>query len=131
MEVSEGTTAACLAGAQEKLALLRRNGFEVALDDLGAGHAGLGSLARLQPQYAKVDRELIRDIHTDPLRQKIARGLVAMCRELDVQLIAEGVERVEELETLAAAGCDLYQGFLFCRPQRPFPAVSWPVRPIR
>lgn len=129
LEITEATTAAEIANARPRLAEARRCGFRLALDDVGAGEAGLGILASLHPDIAKLDRELVRDIHTDPARRTLARGLAAICRELEIGLLAEGIEAEEELAVFSAIGVDLYQGYLFARPGRPFPEVSWPAHP--
>jgi EAL domain-containing protein (putative c-di-GMP-specific phosphodiesterase class I) len=91
-------------------------GFLTALDDFGAGYAGLSLLARLQPDLIKVDMELLRNIHLSRPKQVIVAGIAAMARELDIKLLAEGVESEAELTVLRAAGIDLFQGYYFARP---------------
>lgn len=94
----------------------RRLGFMVALDDFGAGYAGLGLLADFPPDLIKIDMHLLRGIDTSPARQAIVAGIVGIARTLDIRVIAEGVETREELAVLAAAGITLFQGYLFSRP---------------
>ncbi|MDD1535227.1 MULTISPECIES: EAL domain-containing protein [unclassified Bradyrhizobium] len=91
-------------------------GFWTALDDFGAGYAGLGLLARLQPNLIKIDMELLRDIHLSRPKQVIVSGLAQIARELDITVLAEGVENEAELITLRAAGIALFQGYYFARP---------------
>jgi len=91
-------------------------GFWTALDDFGAGYAGLGLLARLQPNLIKIDMELLRDIHLSHPKQVIVSGLAAMARELDITVLAEGVENEAELTVLRAAGIALFQGYHFAKP---------------
>ena len=91
-------------------------GFWTALDDFGAGYAGLSLLARLQPNLIKIDMELLRSIDRSHPRQVIVSALAAMARELDITLLAEGVESEAELTALRAAGIRLFQGFYFARP---------------
>ena len=91
-------------------------GFWTALDDFGAGYAGLSLLARLQPNLIKIDMELLRDIHLSQARQVIVSALATMARELDITLLAEGVESEAELTALRAAGIRLFQGYHFAKP---------------
>jgi EAL domain-containing protein (putative c-di-GMP-specific phosphodiesterase class I) len=98
------------------VATYRRFGFQTALDDFGAGYAGLSLLADFQPDVIKIDRYLIIDIHDSVARQAIVGGLVATGRALGMLVIAEGVERREELEALARIGITHYQGYFFGRP---------------
>ncbi|HMU38502.1 MAG TPA: EAL domain-containing protein [Pseudomonadota bacterium] len=99
---------------------LRDVGFGVAIDDLGAGYAGLLSFLHLRPTVAKLDMGLIRNIDKDTRRQAVTQSLLQLCRELDVEVIVEGIETAEERDILAQLGCDLMQGFLFCKPQPEF-----------
>jgi EAL domain-containing protein (putative c-di-GMP-specific phosphodiesterase class I) len=91
-------------------------GFWTALDDFGAGYAGLNLLARLQPNLIKIDMELLRDIHLSRAKQVIVAGVAAIARELDITVLAEGVENEAELTTLRAAGIRLFQGYHFAKP---------------
>lgn len=91
-------------------------GFKVAIDDFGAGHAGLGLLARFEPDMVKLDMELVRDIDTDRRRHAIVTALVSLCAELKTTVIAEGVETDGEALALRALGVRYMQGYLFARP---------------
>lgn len=91
-------------------------GFMTAIDDFGAGYAGLKLLADFQPDLIKLDMDLIRDIHLDRPRQAIARAVVSLCLELDITVIAEGIEHVEERDFLADCGVFLMQGYWFAKP---------------
>lgn len=93
-----------------------RQGFLTAIDDFGSGWAGLGLLAEFQPDFLKIDMDLVRNIDSRASRQVIVRRTVDICRELDVQIIAEGVETVEEYRWLRDAGITLFQGYLFAKP---------------
>jgi EAL domain-containing protein (putative c-di-GMP-specific phosphodiesterase class I) len=108
-----------------RLERLRRLGFQIALDDLGAGHAGLSALTRLGPDIAKIDMSLIRNIDSEPKKQIVVARVQEMCRDLGVLVVAEGIETPAERDTLVGLGCDKLQGFLFARPAAGFPAVSW------
>jgi EAL domain-containing protein (putative c-di-GMP-specific phosphodiesterase class I) len=94
----------------------RKLGFWTALDDFGAGYAGLGLLARLQPDLIKIDMELLRDIHLSRAKQAIVAGIVGIARTLDIHVLAEGVENEQELTVLRAAGISLFQGYYFAKP---------------
>lgn len=94
----------------------RRQGFTTALDDFGAGFAGLGLLADFQPDLIKLDMALVRGIDTSRARQVIASGIMHIARELDIAVLAEGVETEAEFTVLKAAGVSLFQGYLFARP---------------
>jgi EAL domain-containing protein (putative c-di-GMP-specific phosphodiesterase class I) len=94
----------------------KRIGFTTALDDFGAGYAGLNLLARFQPDLVKIDMELIRGIETSSARQAIVRGILAIARDLNLKVIAEGIETDGELRALRSAGISLFQGYLFARP---------------
>ena len=80
------------------------------------GYSGLNLLASFQPDYIKIDMELIRGVATSHARQVIIACVLTMARELDVAVIAEGIETEAELITLRAAGIRLFQGYLFAKP---------------
>ncbi|MBU1306677.1 MAG: EAL domain-containing protein [Alphaproteobacteria bacterium] len=95
----------------------RRMGFTTALDDFGAGYAGLSLLAQFQTDLIKVDMELLRGIEGSNVKQAILKGLAVIAGELDITLLAEGVETAAEYETIKAMGIKLFQGYYFARPQ--------------
>ena len=94
----------------------RDMGFRTAIDDFGAGHAGLALLAQFQPDIAKLDMALIRGIDTDTARQKIVKHTVAMLHNLGVTPLCEGIETIGELQVLKDLGVNLMQGYLIARP---------------
>jgi EAL domain-containing protein (putative c-di-GMP-specific phosphodiesterase class I) len=103
-------------------------GFGTALDDFGAGHAGLGLLAQFQPDIIKIDMELVRGVDSSLPRRLIIEGLVRLCREMGLILIAEGVETGAELGALRSLGLRYIQGFVFARPAfEALPAFTLPV----
>ena len=109
----------------------RRQGFITAIDDFGAGYAGLGLLAKLQPDLIKIDMELLRDIHASVPKQAIVAGLVGIARALDIRVLAEGVENDDEMRVLRAAGITLFQGYHFAKPAlMALPEVPMLSRPI-
>lgn len=96
--------------------LLRELGYRIALDDLGAGHAGLSSMVTLHPEIVKLDLGLVRGVDGNPTQSAIVVRIVDLCRDLNLELVAEGVETRAELDALIDAGCDLLQGYYFARP---------------
>ncbi|WP_313213216.1 EAL domain-containing protein [Stenotrophomonas acidaminiphila] len=101
----------------EILSEYRRIGFKTAIDDFGAGFAGLNLLADFQPDIVKLDVALIRAIDQSRPRRAIVAGVVAMCRQLDIEVIAEGIETADEARCLADLGIALMQSYWFARPQ--------------
>jgi EAL domain-containing protein (putative c-di-GMP-specific phosphodiesterase class I) len=95
---------------------LRDLGFRIALDDLGAGYAGLTSFASLEPDFVKLDMSLVRQIDRSKTKQKLVGSMIKVCTELGVEVVAEGVETFAERDTLVGLGCDLLQGFLLGTP---------------
>lgn len=94
----------------------RQAGFRVLADNFGSSEVGLKRLAVLRPQFVKLDRTLIRGIDRSVRRQAIVSGIIATCRALGVEIIANGVEHAAEADWLKHAGVRLCQGFLFARP---------------
>ena len=115
-EFTENEKMTDTAHVQRIVEAYRELGFWTALDDFGAGYAGLGLLARLQPDLIKIDMELLRDIHLSRSKQAIVAGIVGIARELDIVVLAEGVENEAELTVLRAAGISLFQGYHFAKP---------------
>ncbi|MEC5193473.1 MULTISPECIES: EAL domain-containing protein [unclassified Arthrobacter] len=95
----------------------RKHGFTTAIDDFGAGHAGLGLLVDFQPDLIKIDMKLIRGIDTSPARQAVVAGIVGITRELDITVLAEGIETEAEFLVLQKTGIRLFQGYWFARPE--------------
>ena len=122
--ISAGTERAALDRIhelQQRVTRLRALGYRIAIDDLGAGYAGLTSFAQLEPEVVKVDMSLVRGIDSSAVKQKLVRSIIALCTELGIHLIAEGIETPAERDTLVTLGGDLCQGYLFARPDRGFP----------
>lgn len=94
----------------------RAAGFAVALDDVGAGYSSLNLLARLRPDFVKLDMGLIRHVDTDPYKASVVGKLLEMARELGVRSVVEGVETAGEWQWAADHGANFVQGYLFARP---------------
>ncbi len=125
LEITERSSLHAIRDVQVRIARLRAIGFRIAVDDLGAGYAGLTSFAQLEPEVVKLDMSLVRGVHLQPTKLTLVRTMVAMCRELGMQVVAEGIETPEERDAMVNAGCDLLQGYLFAKPAPPFPAVAF------
>ena len=96
-------------------------GFWLAVDDLGAGYAGLSSFSIVEPDFVKLDMSLIRGVDSSSRKRSIVRLMIALCeRDLAMTVVREGVETLSEYTVLAALGCDLAQGYLFARPSPNF-----------
>ena len=124
--VIEVTERAQLTGQErleDTLARLRGVGFRVALDDLGEGYAGLSWLVKLNPEFAKIDMSLVRDIHTSRIKRGLVASLVSVCRRAGTVVVAEGIEVEDEARALLDLGCDILQGYFFAKPGLPFPTV--------
>jgi len=111
---------------------LRAAGIALAIDDFGSGFAGLSLLAKFQPDKLKIDRTIVTDIHLHGPKQAIVKAIIDCCAELQITVVAEGVEKVEEWCWLEAVGIQRFQGFLFARPMlNGVPAINWPHRIVR
>lgn len=130
-EFTENERMADVEHVSNIVAEYKRMGFLTALDDFGAGYAGLNLLAKFQTDLIKLDMELIRGVASSPARQTIIAGVVGISRALGVTVLAEGIESADELHTLKQAGIGLFQGFLFARPMletfQPLDQMAYPV----
>jgi EAL domain-containing protein (putative c-di-GMP-specific phosphodiesterase class I) len=125
LEVTERASLYGVKSVPACAAKLKALGYQIAIDDLGEGYAGLTSFTQLEPSVAKLDMSLVRGVDTDLQRQSIVRSMKRLCDELGVLVVAEGVETAAERDRLADLGCDLLQGYLFARPQKGFHAPQW------
>jgi EAL domain-containing protein (putative c-di-GMP-specific phosphodiesterase class I) len=120
LEISERAPLVHIRDLRARVARLRALGFQIALDDWGAGYAGLTSFTLLEPEFVKLDRELIFELHLSASKCTIVRSLVEHCHERGKRLIGQGVEKAEEAEVLRELGCDYVQGPLFAEPGAAF-----------
>jgi EAL domain-containing protein (putative c-di-GMP-specific phosphodiesterase class I) len=116
LEVSERVALDTVHDARGRAIVLREMGFRLAVDDLGAGYAGLSSLAVLEPDFVKIDASLVRSVDGSPVKRKLIGGLAATCRELGMIVVAEGVETAAERDVVVELGCELLQGRFFGHP---------------
>lgn len=95
----------------------RRQSFVTAIDDFGAGYAGLNLLAAFQPDLIKLDMDLLRGLDKEIARARVVAGVVSIAGDLGVEVLAEGVETAGELQVLRSFGVNLFQGYYFARPE--------------
>ncbi|WP_374497606.1 EAL domain-containing protein [Vogesella indigofera] len=127
-EITESEQLVDKAHLKSIMAEYKRQGFQTAIDDFGAGYSGLNLLAEFQPDIIKLDMALVRNIHLDLVRQAIVKGIIGVCQALHIEIIAEGVESEDELAWLQTQAVHLYQGYLFAKPGfEQLPAINWPV----
>ena len=103
-------------GVVDKLAAIRALGVSLYIDDFGTGHSSLARLKQLPISVLKVDAAFVHDMVEDASDRAIVRATVALAHEMDMRVIAEGVETVEQLKLLREIGCDGVQGYLLARP---------------
>ncbi len=137
LELTEGVLMQDVEGGQRSLAALKEYGFALAVDDFGTGYCSLNYLKRFPLDTLKVDRAFVNDITADTDDAAIVRAIIGLGHNLDLKIVAEGVETFEQLEFLRATGCDLVQGYLMSRaiearsfaqllraPARPLPGAA-------
>jgi EAL domain-containing protein (putative c-di-GMP-specific phosphodiesterase class I) len=118
LEITERASLDNVSEAGQQVDQLRRLGYGIAIDDLGAGYSGLTSFATLGPDIVKLDMGLIRDIDTSPVKQKLVESMARLCRDLGILVVAEGVETEAERGASDHAGSDLLKGSLHRKPSR-------------
>lgn len=116
LEITEGIVIQNVEDTIAKMRRLKQLGVSFAMDDFGTGYSSLTYLKRLPVDALKIDQSFIRDATTDPNDAEIVRAIVAMARSLNLKIIAEGVEKPEQLAFLAELDCHVYQGYLFSEP---------------
>ncbi len=120
LEITERTSLEGQIDLRYRVAELRELGFRIAIDDLGGGHARMGTFTLLDCDFVKLDMTLVRDVDKHPMKQRLIKSVTDLCRDQGIQVIGEGVETEEEAKVLVDIGCDLLQGYLIARPALPF-----------
>jgi EAL domain-containing protein (putative c-di-GMP-specific phosphodiesterase class I) len=120
LEITERTSLQGQADLRYRVQELRELGFKIAIDDLGGGHARMGTFSPLDFDFVKLDMSLVRDMDKHPMKQRLVKSITELCREHDTKVIGEGVETEAEAKVLIDLGCDLLQGYLIARPALPF-----------
>src|SRR3954452_15656750 len=124
LEVTEDEVMAEGGALEERLMELRRRGARLAVDDIGAGYAGLKQVMRLQPDVLKLDRSLVAGVSSDPAKGAMVDALVRYSRRIDADVCAEGVETLEDLEALADLDVTYGQGYVLAHPAPPWAGVD-------
>ena len=117
LEMTEHARVDDYTALKAALGTFRERGVRLAIDDAGAGFASLRHIVLLHPDFIKLDMTLTRDIHVDETRQALVAALVAFGSQIGAEVVAEGVEFAEQLDTLRQAGVQFGQGFYLARPQ--------------
>ncbi|HEU4615818.1 MAG TPA: EAL domain-containing protein [Kofleriaceae bacterium] len=120
LEITERTSLEGQADVRYRVQELRELGFKIAIDDLGGGHARMGTFSPLDFDFVKLDMSLVRDMDKHPMKQRLVRSIIELCREHSTKVIGEGVETEAEAKVLLELGCDLLQGYLIAKPALPF-----------
>ncbi|OON62945.1 diguanylate cyclase [Massilia sp. KIM] len=123
IELTESMMMADVEAAIETMRCLKRMGVKLSIDDFGTGYSSLSYLKRLPVDVLKIDRSFVQDIVSSPDSAAMVDAIIALAHGLRMQVIAEGVETLEQLEHLRNSGCDEVQGYVYCRPQ-PVKAVE-------
>jgi EAL domain-containing protein (putative c-di-GMP-specific phosphodiesterase class I)/ActR/RegA family two-component response regulator len=116
LEITERASLEGVPDVRARIAALRRLGYRIAVDDLGAGYAGLTTFAALEPDIVKLDMALVRGVDREVIKRRLVSSMVTVSKESGVLVVAEGVETAAEATVLADLGCDLLQGYLYGRP---------------
>ncbi|MFZ3582670.1 EAL domain-containing protein [Loktanella sp. DJP18] len=115
-ELTEHEDFGSLTELQQQMKQLRRLGAQIAVDDLGATYLSLNTVLQIKPDIVKLDREMVRGINLDPASRALAAGIKHFADAIGAQVVAEGIERQEEADTLRSLGIQFGQGFLLGRP---------------
>jgi EAL domain-containing protein (putative c-di-GMP-specific phosphodiesterase class I)/ActR/RegA family two-component response regulator len=118
LEITERASLEGIPDVRARVGALRRLGYRIAVDDLGAGYAGLTTFAALEPDIVKLDMALVRGVDREAIKRRLISSMVAVSKESSVLVVAEGVETEAEAQVLGDLGCDLLQGFLYGRPAK-------------
>ena len=102
-------------------------GYGVAIDDVGTGYSSIQTITHVRPRYLKVDRSLVTDIESNLLKQELVSSLLVLGKNINAQIVAEGIQTNQELKMLQAMGVPYGQGYLFGMPARAFPPVAEPI----
>lgn len=124
IELTEQSAVKDIEGFIEIVSHYQSQGFNIAIDDFGSGYSGLGRVCALSPMYLKLDMNLVRNIHKEPVKKSAVSSTVEFCRQSNIKVIAEGIENEEELSTLISLNVDYGQGYYLCRPHLSFQELS-------
>ncbi|WP_226670619.1 EAL domain-containing protein [Metabacillus litoralis] len=123
-EITERNAINDFAAFRNVLHHYREQGFQIAIDDAGAGYSSLQSISELMPDYIKVDRSLICGIDKSPVKSNILEAFVSFAKKMNSEIIAEGIETEAELKKVMELGIEFGQGFFIARPNNPTPPIN-------
>ncbi|MDH3254025.1 MAG: EAL domain-containing protein [Acidobacteriota bacterium] len=126
LEITEAVPLRFFNQCHGVLAELRTKNLLLAIDDFGAGFSNLKYIAELEPEYVKLDRELVQGAARGNRKFELVKSISRLCHSMAAKVIAEGIETVEELAAMIAGGVDYGQGYLLALPNNPPPPVFWP-----
>ena len=129
VEITEGLLMEASDTARAHLNQLSSSGLHIALDDFGTGYSALSYLHQYDLNVLKIDRAFVRNLATSPKDLTLCKAIIAMARELGMQVVAEGIETGQQRQLLADAGCDFGQGYWFSRPLPPQELELWMAQP--
>lgn len=113
-------------GFERTVEYYRRQGFKIAIDDLGAGYTGLKMLTHIEPYMVKIDRSLISNIDKSPKKRMLIEAFIPFCHKINAFVVAEGIENEKELDLLISLKVDFGQGFYLAKPHPTVPPLSEP-----
>ncbi|NAW98471.1 putative bifunctional diguanylate cyclase/phosphodiesterase [Vibrio sp. V23_P3S9T160] len=116
LEITEGLLLENVESAIQKMVQLKKSKLSISIDDFGTGYSSLRYLKLLSVDVLKIDRSFVTQLHLDESDQAIVDTIIMIAKRLNLEVIAEGVEECQELETLKQLGCDQFQGYLFDKP---------------
>lgn len=125
LEITERAPLDHVTNVRARIAALRKAGYSIAIDDLGAGYAGLSSFVSLEPEFVKVDMSLVRNVQESDVKQRLIRSMTGLCHDMGMLVVAEGIESAAELDVVTDLGCDLLQGFYLGMPARTFDTPAY------
>jgi EAL domain-containing protein (putative c-di-GMP-specific phosphodiesterase class I) len=121
LEMTEHARVRDFTAFRQRLTYFRSQGFRLAIDDMGSGYSALASVAEIQPEFIKIDMSLVRELDTRPLKRELVDTIARFARRAGIEVVAEGIETIGELEVVLDIGVPLGQGYLFARPSAPPP----------
>jgi EAL domain-containing protein (putative c-di-GMP-specific phosphodiesterase class I) len=128
LEITESVLVDDPAVAQSRLQALRDVGVRVSIDDFGKGYSSLSYLARFPLDQIKIDQVFVDSLDTSQSNRSIVASMIELAHTLELQVVAEGVERTSQLELLAELGCDVIQGYVVSPAVPPPAAAMWAER---
>lgn len=117
LELTERIPLSTIPDLEATILDLKSMGYRLAVDDLGAGYSGLGAFSQIGPDFVKLDRTLTSQVERNADKQQVIRGIINLCHDLGMKVIAEGIEDQDTFQSLETLGCDLFQGFFIGRPE--------------